>query len=126
MSDPAVAPAVPPVVPPAVPSDQKRLSDFFAPDKEVKHQRAGDGVGVPSTPAERHLLATDKSDTYKGVAGEMPMGSEVGCSSSGTKGGGSGSSLSSSVATTTTSIFDEFSSLDDQDAPAAVLTAHRR
>jgi hypothetical protein len=39
------------------------------------------------------------------------------------EGGGSGSSLSSSVATTTTSIFDEFSSLDDQDAPAAVLTA---
>ena len=37
--------------------------------------------------------------------------------------GGSGSSLSSSVATTTTSIFDEFNSLDDQDAPAVVLTA---
>ena len=33
------------------------------------------------------------------------------------EGGDSGSSLSSSVATTTTSIFDEFSSLDDQDAP---------
>jgi hypothetical protein len=44
----------------------KRLSDFFGADKEVKHPGAGDGVDVPSTPAERHLLATDTSDGDKG------------------------------------------------------------
>ena len=79
---------------------------------------------APSTPAERHLLqvlATDTSDGDKEGAGGMTMSADIGCSSSGTK-EGTGSLLSSSVPTTT-SIFDEFNSVDDQDAPAAVLAA---
>ena len=119
MSNPAVLPAVSP----AVPSRQRRLNNFFVADKGVKHQRAGDGVDVRSTPAERHLLqvlATDTSNGDKEGAGRMPLSADIGCSSSGTK--ESTGSLLSSVPTTT-SIFDEFNSVDDQDAPAAVLAA---
>ena len=103
---------------------QKRLNDLFVADKGVKHQRAGDGVDVPSTPAERHLLqmlATNTSNGDNEGAGGMTMSADIGCSSSGTT-EGTGSLLSSSVPTTT-SIFDEFNSVDDQDAPAAVLAA---